>query len=92
MHEVASSPVYEQDTVASSVEDAERALPATSVSGQVSAQWPWRVLTVNAEAEESSEENDYGNGEEHDDEGREDRVPGQVRDCYVSVVEWWGRR
>ena len=53
MHEIASSPVYEQNTVVSSMEDAERALPATSVSGQASAQS--RALTVKAQTEESSD-------------------------------------
>ena len=53
MHEIASSPVYEQNTAASSMEDAERALPATSISGQASAQS--RALTVQAQAEESSD-------------------------------------
>jgi len=82
MHEIASSPVYEQDTVASSTEDVERALPVASVSGQASEQSPWRALTVKAQAEENSDRTETITGAEKIMMiSVEDKAPKEVRDC-----------
>jgi hypothetical protein len=82
MHEAASSPAYEQETVVSSMDDVERAPPAASVSGQVNWQSPWRALTVKAQAEERSDNTETINGAEKIMMiSVEDRAPGEVRDC-----------
>lgn len=49
------SPVYEQDTVLPSAEEVERVLPTASVLGQANAQSSSRTLTVNAQAEDNSD-------------------------------------
>ena len=82
MHEIASSPAYEQDTVASSTEDADRALPAASVSGQARAQSLWRVVTAKAEAEESSDKAEtIAAAEKIMMISVDDRALGEVRGC-----------
>lgn len=76
-----SSPVYEQDTVVPSTEEAERVLPTVLVLGQASAQSSSRTLAVNAQAEESSDNTEMITAAERIMMmGVGDRAPGEVRD------------
>ena len=75
------SPVYEQDTVLSSMEELERALPTASVLGQANAQSSSRTLTVNAQAEENNDNTETITAAESIMMmGVGDSAPGEVRD------------
>ena len=82
MHEIASSPAYEQVTVVSSMEDAARVFPTASVSGQVNAQSPSRALTVKAAHAESSDSTQtITTVEKIMMISVEEKAPREVRDC-----------
>ena len=55
MHEVLSSPAYEQEMVVSSVENVESVFPSASVLGQANVQPSSRALTAKAQVRESND-------------------------------------